>query len=50
MPVYAKFLVSFAVPLIAGFTGSLASQSLKDWYPAPRKPFFTPPNWLFFPV
>jgi tryptophan-rich sensory protein len=40
-----------AIPLVAGFAGSLfTSQSLEDWYPALRKPFFTPPNWLFFPV
>ncbi|WP_369017929.1 tryptophan-rich sensory protein [Thermatribacter velox] len=51
MLTYLKFIISVAIPLVAGFAGSLfTSQSLEDWYPALRKPFFTPPNWLFFPV
>ncbi|BER91472.1 TspO/MBR family protein [Atrimonas thermophila] len=51
MLTYLKLIISVAIPLVAGFAGSLfTSQSLEDWYPALRKPFFTPPNWLFFPV
>ncbi len=51
MPAYLKLIISLALPLLAGFAGSFfTSQSLEEWYPALRKPIFTPPDWLFFPV
>jgi tryptophan-rich sensory protein len=48
---YVKLALSIAIPTFIGFIGSLfTSQGLKDWYPTLQKPWFTPPNWLFFPV
>ncbi len=37
--------------LMIGFLSSIATQtSIDTWYTTLKKPFFTPPNWLFAPV
>jgi len=42
------FVGSIALCQGAGLVGGWAtSASLRDWYPTIRKPWFTPPNWLF---
>ena len=46
-----KFLISIAIPFIAGGIGSLATfPNIASWYAALEKPLFSPPNWLFGPV
>jgi tryptophan-rich sensory protein len=36
---------------LAGFLGSLfTTPAIPTWYATLRKPFFTPPNWIFSPV
>jgi benzodiazapine receptor len=46
-----RLIVSFGVPLSVGFLNSAATaRSVREWYPTLRKPWFTPPNWLFGPV
>jgi len=46
-----KILISVAVCLLMGFLASIATQSSVDtWYGTLKKPFFTPPNYLFGPV
>ncbi|MCH7408012.1 tryptophan-rich sensory protein [Belliella sp. DSM 111904] len=45
------FLVSIAIPLLAGFVGSLSTaSSVNSWYATLEKPPFNPPSWLFAPV
>jgi len=45
-------LVAFVVLCeLAGVIGSLFTISaIPTWYAALRKPWFTPPNWLFGPI
>ncbi len=46
-----KLIVTLGVSYLAAFVGSLfTATSVKDWYPALQKPWFTPPAWLFGPV
>lgn len=46
-----KLAVCLVVPQIAGFIGSIFSRSsIPTWYAYLRKPFFTPPDWIFAPV
>ena len=46
-----KLLVSLAVPLLAGFIGSIfTTPKINTWYASLNKPAFNPPNWLFGPV
>lgn len=46
-----KLLVSLLAPHIAGFMGSaFTMKEIPTWYMALEKPWFTPPNWVFFPV
>jgi translocator protein len=46
-----KLIASIALPLFAGFLGSLANMaSLDTWYETIAKPVFNPPNWVFAPV
>ncbi|MBW2981050.1 tryptophan-rich sensory protein [Candidatus Woesearchaeota archaeon] len=45
------FLVSIAIPLLAGFIGSIStSGSVSTWYQTINKPSFNPPDWVFGPV
>ena len=44
-------ILCIAIPLLAGMIGSLVtSPAITTWYARLQKPFFTPPNWVFFPV
>jgi len=46
-----KLLFSIAIPLLAGFVGSLFTMSaIPSWYNYLAKPDLAPPNWIFFPV
>ena len=46
-----RLIISLALPLIAGFIGSMANSiSLFSWYPVLAKPAFNPPSWVFAPV
>lgn len=48
---WVRFLISLAIPLAAGFVGSVfTNSSVQTWYPTLNKPVFNPPNWLFAPV
>lgn len=39
------------VCLMVGFlAGQVTQISVNTWYPTLKKPFFTPPSWLFAPV
>lgn len=47
------FLVSFPIVLclLVGYvSGNFTRSSITTWYPTLVKPFFNPPNWIFFPV
>ncbi|OGH24827.1 MAG: TspO protein [Candidatus Levybacteria bacterium RIFCSPLOWO2_01_FULL_39_24] len=46
-----KLIVSIALPLIVGFSGSVFTVSaVPTWYATLNKPSFSPPNYLFGPV
>jgi benzodiazapine receptor len=46
-----KLVTSIVVCQLAGFIGSLfVATNIGTWYTHIRKPFFTPPNWVFGPV
>ena len=46
-----KLIISLAICLGAGGIGAaFTMQSVDTWYAMLRKPFFTPPNWIFAPV
>ncbi len=46
-----KLVVSLVVCQTAGALGSLfTAPSIATWYTSLKKPFFTPPNWVFAPV
>ena len=46
-----KLVASVILCQIAGFLGSLSTTAaIPTWYATLRKPFFTPPNWIFSPV
>ena len=36
--------------VVAGVGGAVTNGSLGDWYPALKKPAWTPPDWVFGPV
>lgn len=43
-----KILLSAATTVILGYASGLVTKtSVKTWYPTLKKPWFTPPNWLF---
>ena len=47
----ATLLVSIAVCLgVQAVSGVLTASGVRDWYPTLRKPGWTPPDWVFFPV
>ena len=46
-----RLVVAVAIPLIAGFLGSVFTMpSIPTWYAAINKPAWNPPNWIFGPV
>jgi tryptophan-rich sensory protein len=46
-----KLVASISLCQLAGFLGSLfTTPSIPTWYETLKKPFFTPPNWIFSPV
>ena len=46
-----KLLVCLILCQLAGFIGALfTTPAIPTWYATLRKPFFTPPNWIFSPV
>jgi tryptophan-rich sensory protein len=46
-----KLVASVILCQIAGFLGSLfTTPAIPTWYATLKKPFFTPPNWIFSPV
>ena len=46
-----RIVISIGFCLVAGFIGSIATQStVTTWYSTIAKPSFNPPNWLFAPV
>ena len=47
----ATLLVSIVVCLgVQAVGGVLTASGVRDWYPTLRKPGWTPPDWVFFPV
>jgi benzodiazapine receptor len=43
--------VGVMVCLLVGFlAGQITQTTVNTWYPTLKKPFFTPPSWLFAPV
>jgi len=47
----SKLLVSIAICQVAGLIGSVfTAPSIPTWYATLKKPWFTPPNWVFAPV
>jgi benzodiazapine receptor len=50
-PEILKLVASVILCQIAGFLGSLfTTPAIPTWYATLKKPFFTPPNWVFSPV
>jgi benzodiazapine receptor len=48
---FLKLVASVILCQIAGFLGSLfTTPAIPTWYATLKKPFFTPPNWIFSPV
>lgn len=48
---YKKLLFSIWLTLFIGFAGSyFTMSSIDSWYSTLNKPFFNPPNWIFWPV
>ena len=46
-----KLLISIAICQVVGLLGSIATTpSIPTWYLTLKKPWFTPPNWIFAPV
>ena len=46
-----KLVASVIVCQLAGFLGSLfTTPAIPTWYATLKKPFFTPPHWVFGPV
>lgn len=48
---YTKMLFSIWLPLLVWFISSYFTlNSIENWYMDLNKPFFNPPNWIFWPV
>ncbi len=48
---FPKVLVSIVLIVVLGTaSGLITSGSIGGWYQSIKKPFFTPPNWIFGPA
>ncbi len=48
---YTKILFSIWLPILVWFISSYFTlNSIENWYMDLNKPFFNPPNWIFWPV
>lgn len=48
---YIKIFISISIPLFIWFISSYFTlSSIESWYLTLNKPFFNPPNWIFWPV
>jgi translocator protein len=48
---FFKLVVAIVLCQLAGIIGSVFTiSSISSWYAELSKPFFSPPNWVFFPV
>jgi tryptophan-rich sensory protein len=48
---YVKLIISLVVCQMAGVIGSIFTvRSVTTWYLTLKKPFFTPPSWVFGPA
>jgi len=48
---FGRLLISIAIPLVAGFLGSVfTGPAVKTWYLVINRPTWNPPSWLFAPV
>lgn len=48
---YVKLIISLVVCQLAGVIGSIFTvRSVTTWYLTLKKPFFTPPSWVFGPA
>ena len=46
-----KLAISIVLCQLTGFLGSLfTAPAIPTWYKTLKKPFFSPPNWIFSPV
>jgi benzodiazapine receptor len=46
-----KLVISLILCQLAGIMGSISTKpAISSWYVALKKPFFTPPAWVFTPV
>lgn len=51
MAYWKEIAIAIAIPEAVGFLSTYWTRnSVKTWYKGIRKPFFTPPNWVFGPV
>lgn len=51
MSKFLRIVYIVVICLAVGYLSSLITQnSITTWYPAIKKPFFNPPNWVFAPV
>lgn len=48
---FLKLIISILICHSAGFIGLVfTSSAIPTWYDSLKKPFFSPPNWIFGPV
>ena len=48
---FLKLIFSIVICHSAGFIGAIfTSSTIPTWYDSLKKPFFSPPNWIFGPV
>eukprot|EP01137_Pigoraptor_chileana_P037000 Opistho-2@33469 len=51
MASYIPVGLAIALPVAGGVAGSIVTRNeIKTWYTGLKKPWFTPPNWVFGPM